>query len=345
MSRKYFLKVENSFYNFDTGEKVDILSLPRGAEIVIFTHHVVHQRKRTKGRAKYIYRLKKTKEYLLSNELTTTFLREVLFDYFDTNAVVLSGKKIFVVFFGEQQEWGIAEGEERIKALERIYQGIPYVEVDIEQAIKLVKKRSLLLLFIVLGIFTVGGIFIYNFLFAPPDIGNVPRKKIHRRLHTPIRINPEKLKILRTRKVIETLAEVQKGLKPWWYIKSIDFGRGEIRIRSLLPDEGFKKVRNWYEGKVKVPVKVSFEKEKVTALPWKECLIKFANYNATIERNLQTFITIDIDKEGSWKEVSDLLNTIYNCPASAQGSIVAQKNPEKVFINLKITLYKRGGEK
>jgi len=345
MSRKYFLKVENSFYNFDTGEKVDILSLPRGAEIIVFTPHAVHQKKRSKGRAKYIYRLKKTKEYLLSNELTTTFLREVLFDYFNTNAVVLSGEKGFVAFFGEQQEWGIADGEERKKALERIYQGIPYVEVDIEQAVKLVKKKNLLPIFIFAGIFGIGGFFLYNFLFSSPDINHIPRKKLHRKVVRPIRINPEDLKIFRTRKVIETLAEVQKGLKPWWYVKSIDFERGEIRLRALIPDEGFKKVKNWYEGVVRVPVKALTHKVEIKTLPWKECLSEFAKYNATIERNLKTFITLNIDKNGNWKEVSGLINTIYNCPVSAQGSIAAQKNPEKVFINLKLTLYKRGGEK
>jgi len=353
--KKVFLKDGFNIYSAETGRKIDVVELPKDAVLIVYTKQSYHQRRQKKSGGKYVYKLRGGKEWLIANELTTSFLKEVVFDYFETSAVAIDAKRLALVFFGDTQEYKtfpveeVSDDrleEEKENFYEGIFQGVPYKVVPIEEVLKLVETKPIWLYFLPLGALAVLGAVGYMLLgggeeeLPPPT---KPMTVVKPRKQT---IFETDLKIARTRKVLEALKEVQENLKPWWYIEQIDFGGGTIRIRSMLPDEGFKKMgKSWYEGVVRIPLRIK-KIPKIDYSNWNECLTFFLKEGADIRVNMPDIVKLRLSKrKADWKKVSEILTEIGNCPAYTTGTVRSNYPPNGADIELEITLYKKRGQK
>ena len=353
MSKQVFLKDGFNIYSAETGEKVDIVDVPKNAIMVIYTRQIYHQKRKNKTGGKYVYRLKSTKEWLIANELTTTFLKEVVFDYYNTTAVVIDADRLSIAFLGDTQEYRVFPKskipdekleEEKKSFYESIFQGIPYKRITVDEVLKLVKTKPIWLYILPAGAILFLGTAGYLFFGTggnenlPPPLSN-PFKVIKPQIH----YSDSDIKISRTRELLKKLKEVQKNLKGWQYINEIDFGEGIIKIRSMLPDEGFKKINKiWYEKEVKIPVRV--KPQKVDFSNWDECLWFFVNENSDILANQRKFIKLKlVEKNISFKKLSQILTKIAQCPVYVTGDVKTKYPPEGAKLELEITLYKNNG--
>jgi hypothetical protein len=345
--KEIFLRDGYNIYA-ETGEKVEAIQVPRDAIVILFTNQVYHLKRAKKSRGKYVYKLKNG-EWIISNDLTTTFLREVLFDYYGKNAIVVDAKRIAITLFGEEQEYKVFPKseipddrleEEKKNFYNSVYQGVDYIVVPVEEALNRVIQKSKLIYILPVAVLVIlaGGYFLFAGGGGEEELP--PPTKPHKVKHHVIKYSESDLKISRTRQILQALVEVQNNLKPWWYIEQIDFGGGVIKLRSMLPDEGFKKNGNWFEGMVRIPLKV--KPQTVDYSNWQWCLNEFAKEGAEIKANLPDRVRLTLKKkEITWEEIKKVLNLLNSCPVYAIGTIKALYPPEKAQLKLTITLYKK----
>jgi len=350
-SKKIFLKDGFNIYSAETGKKVDIVNVPKDAIMIIYTQQTYHQKRKKKTSGKYVYRLKSSKEWLIANELTTSFLREVVFDYYNTTAIVLDANRLSIAFFGDTQEYKtfpideIPEEkleEEKKNFYESIFQGVLYKVVAIDEVLKLVETKPIWLYALPAGVLVVLGAVGY-LIFGGGGNENLPppTKNPFRVVKPQVRYSDSDIKITRTRELLRKLREVQENLKGWQYISQIDFGGGTIKVRSMLPDEGFKKINKvWYEKKIKVPLRV--KPQKVDYSNWNECLAFFGDEKADIRANTKNSIKLSLrEKDVSFRKVAQILTEIARCPVYITGTIKTKYPPKEMNLELEITLYKK----
>lgn len=325
---KIYLRVERRIYDFETGQKVEDLTKVKGY-IIEFTDLQPHTRKPKKVSSfQYVYRAKDKKAYIVSPSLASTFLRDVLFDYTGKNRVVITGKGIILAFFGEHQEYLLStDEEERQKFLEKLYQGLDYEEIPVEQVIKLVSKdyKPLIAGLSVALVVLIGAVFLFNSSDEEVDLSKYQIKQNQQ----PVVVNPEKQAVMETVAFIDNLSNL--NISPWGFVKEINFSGKEITLGSLLPAEGYKKNGEYYEKTVKFSGGIKEPDKDV-----KECFEYLKNNEIEFVSN--KYVEFRIDKSMTVKDLEKFLKQIDGCPVNIQGS-TRYENILKRHLNANVKLY------
>ena len=330
--KEIYLRVEEKFINFHTGEVVDFLSAKSGI-IVEYTDAVIHLKRPKKPSTKYLYKSKKENVYYGSPSLTTTFLMSVLYNYLDTKAVAVVSNSVVIAFFGGNQEYVVIQDkDEGDKFLEKVFQGIHYKTIGIEDAVKLVIPDNKKLLILAGSTLTVA-LTLFTYLFFSSDdetnVKTTPTNQVN-----PAVIDPDVVSVNKTYQLISTLYNL--GLKPYQYVDKIDFSVGEIHLKSAVPLKDYTRDGKWYSYKMGVTSSAEFKPLK----SYNFCYEKVRDFEGSLLKEFNDKkVVFEIDKDNvPTEKVEEFLRNVYGCKISLSG-VINQNQPLVSTVHLKAELF------
>jgi len=335
---KVFFKVEDHYFDTETGKEVTSTEALKGL-VLIFREEKTYVERRSKARYRYAY---KTRDgtWILSNEFSTSFLGRVLEDFLGKNQIAVTAPALVLTFFGDRQDYLISTSlEEKQKFLEIFFQGVPFKEISLKDALSLVIKRNRKFL-IFLALLPVA---LFPLLFWLSDSGNdetlrLKKFTVSQKMVKPVKpLSPKEISIRLTEGKIERLDEVLKNVKPWQYVARLDFSVGKAVVKSMKPDIGFVREGNWFKREVSLLKRSDVKPFKTFS--W--CYSKIQTLGGVIVKNLPDKVEFRLKKDTTnWKEISELLKIIYGCPADLRGTVWAEPLPTRVHMSISVTLFR-----
>jgi len=336
---KVYFKVGEHYFDTETGNEVKPNEALKGT-VVVFREEKTYMERRNKARYRYAYKARDG-TWILSNELSTPFLRRILEDRFGDKQIALLSPALVLTFFGNRQGYLVSsDADERQKFLETFFQGTPYREVDLKSALALVinnRKKFLILT-------ALGSLMFPLLLLLLTETGeenNLPQLKkfsLSRKAETKRvkPLSPKDISISLTEGKIERLVEVLESLKPWQYVAKVDFSVGKVVVKSVKPDLGFIKEGNWFKKEVSI-LKRSDRKPFKS---FESCLKELQFLGGEITKNLHAKVELRIRGSSDWDKVAKILNAVYGCPADLRGSAGTKRLPNKVCFSFSVNLFR-----
>jgi len=340
--KEYYLQDGTTIYDLTTGEKLErtaeVLMKVRKGILIVWDDRETFQRKNKKLRLPYVYKTKKGREYLLSTSLTSSFLREVLYDYFECSAVVVEAPAGILCFYGKNQQYLISrDQQEKETFIQSFYQGIEPERIDIEKAVSLVLPKSYtkqIALAVAVGVLFGSGYFIYDLLFAPPP--PPPPTAVQQQPPPP---PTEFSEVGSSQKFLTALLKSRLG--GYQLVKRIDFTSRTVNLLSAVPEKGFVKQGSWYEKKnvqLKRPQLTEVKVTKDFTYCYDLLIHKWKGKVLTVG---EKSITVKLDGKVREDKAVELIRDLKGCPVSVKGEMsIDPTDLKNVQYQLTVVLYK-----
>jgi len=336
---KLYLLQKDEYYSLKTGEKVTRLVATKGTVVQIsetsLTNYIVKDKK--VNNISYSYQSKDKKEYIMSQSLTTNYMRKVLFDYYDKNSIIVATPSFLIVFLGYQNQKIIKlnnHSEEEIEnMIGNIFQGVKFEHLELATFLDIVGKKIKILPFVLLGLSLVFLGFMYMQMHEDEEEEMRRFQMQHQKsqkVKTEQKItNQDLLSIIQTNEMIKSLYTLPLGTGS--FIGDAEFIQQRATVFSFAPMRNSFLKDHFFKKSIRFP-----KNDKYTKIPFelksaKECIRILGQNKDVVELSSLRGNRINFllrSNEFSPKRLDSFLKDIYRCPIQIKEGFVQ-------FVNLK----------
>jgi len=351
--QKVFILDKDEYYSALTGEKVNKIKTMKGIIVQKSqTSQSSHSIKEKKAHTPFCYQTRDKKKYIMASQITTNFMRDVLFDYFDTNAVVVKMPSFIIAFFGHNRQEIIKTKGKTEKDIESIlggiYQGLDYKTIEFSNFLSLVKKETKILPIVLLVCSILLVVAVYVNMENEADLEAEQNWKNQMALKE---MNKPKSNIITDFKLVGIFntSELIKGLfnvslDAGSFVGDFDIGQSRLVIYSLAPMKNSFLKGSFFKRTVRIPTKMQYIKKPFKIRSAKECMALLGKYEDVLMLNSIQNEKIEFsfhDKKMSTDKLSSFFKDIYKCPIVIKEGHVKYVNLENRSVQLHLQLMKQ----
>jgi len=352
--QKVFLFDKDEYFSALTGERVNKMKTMSGIIIQKSqTNQTSHSIKEKKANTLFLYQTKDKKKYIMANSITTNFMRDVLFDYFGTNAVVVKMPSFILVFFGHNRQEVIkiqGKNEKDIEStLGTIYQGIEYETIEFIDFYKLIKKEKKLLPIVLLGVSIVLMIAVYLNM-EDEDEWRQQQAWQQKMMESQKNNNKQQsvitdynlVGIYNTGDSIKNLFNIE--LEAGSFVGDFDMGQGRLTIFSFAPMQDSFLKEDFFKKIIRIQKRNQYNKKPFELRTPEECMDVLGKYEDVLKLNAIQKENIDFSMQAKGMDtdrLTDFLKDIYRCPILIKEGYVKYMSLEKRNVQLNLKLLKQ----
>jgi hypothetical protein len=346
---KLYILQKDEYYSLKTGEKVTRLVATKGTVVQIsetsLTNYIVKDKK--VNNIPYIYQSKNKKEYIMSQSLTTNYMRKVLFDYYEKNAIVVATPSFLIIFLGYQNQKIIKlnnhSKEEVENMIGNIFQGVKFEHLELATFLDTVGKKTKRLPFVLLGLSLLFFGFMYMQMFEDEE---EELKKLQMQHQASQNARPKQkitnqdlLSIIKTNEMIKNLYMLP--LEAGRFIGNVEFIQQRVTIFSFAPmqnsflkDHFFKRAIRFSKNDkyAKIPFELKSAKECIKILGQNKDVIELSS----LRENKINFLLRS--NEFSPERLDSFLKDIYRCPIQIKEGFIQFVNLKKRNVQINMLL-------
>lgn len=346
---KLHLLQKDEYYSLKTGEKITRLVATKGTTIQIsetnLTNYIIKDKK--VNNITYCYQSKDKKEYIMSQSLTTNYIKKVLFDYYDKNAIIIVTPSFLIIFLGHQNQKILQINKHSKKEIENmignIFQGVKFEYLELATFLDIVGKRKKILPFVLLGVSVVFLGFMYMQMLENEEeemrkfqmqYQKSQKNKIEQKI-----TNKDVLSIIQTNEMIKNLYNLP--LEAGSFIGNVEFNQQTATIFSFVPmqnsylkDHFFKKTIRLPKNDiyVKIPFELKSPKECIKILGKNDDVVKLSS----LRGNRINFLLRSNDF--SIQRLDSFIKDIYRCPLQIKEGFIQFVNLDRRNVQINMLL-------
>jgi len=345
---KMYLLYKDSYYNLRTGKEVDKIVTARNIVITVNETNTANflTKKSKISSIPYCYKMKKTKDYIMSQNLTSNYMKAMLFDYYDTNSIVITSPSFLIIFLGHKTQKIIKikelSTEEISSSLGNIFQGIHFKHIELIDLIKIVKRKQKVLPYLVLTTLIIFITAWYIYSQAQQHRNEIIfRKQLMKMQKTKVVSKPltsDFISVVKTNFFLKQLYSLP--LSSGSFIGNVNFQQKQATIFSFAPMKDSSLNNYFFKKTIIIPIELKNEKKIFKIKSAQECMSILGKYNdiirlKSIQKKMIKFVLEN--NNFSVKNLNIFLKKIYKCPIEITGGFIQFKNLNKR--NVGITMY------
>jgi len=346
---KLYLLQKDEYYSLKTGEKVTRLVATKGTVVQIsetgLTNYIVKDKK--VNNIPYIYQSKDKKEYIMSQSLTTNYMRKVLFDYYDKNAIIVTTPSFLIIFLGYQNQKIIKlnnhSKEEIENMIGNIFQGVKFEHLELATFLDIVGKKTKILPFALLGLSLLFLGFMYMQMLEDEE---EELRKFQMQHQQSQKAKPDQkitnqdlLSIIQTNEMIKSLYTLP--LEAGSFIGDAEFTQQRVTVFSFAPMQNSFLKDHFFKKSIRLP-----KNDKYTKIPFelksaKECIRILGQNKDVVELSSLRENKINFllrSNEFSPERLDAFLKDIYRCPIQIKEGFVQFVNLNRRNIQINMLL-------